>query len=132
MEDTIHIHGLETPSFIGAGEEERSVSQILRLDLEMAAPASLHGLADELARTLDYHSIALAVREVAASRPRRLVETLAEDVLDHLRDHFGITRARVTVRKFILPFAEWVGVTLVRPQSLDKPRVGATFGQDPA
>jgi 7,8-dihydroneopterin aldolase/epimerase/oxygenase len=132
MPDTIHIRGLETPCFIGAGEEERSVSQNLRLDLEMVAPDGLHGLGDDLARTLDYHAIALAVQAVAASRPRRLVETLAEDVLDLLRDQFGIVEARVTVRKFILPFAEWVGVTLVRPQSLDKLAGAATFGQDPA
>jgi dihydroneopterin aldolase len=42
------------------------------------------------------------------------VETLAEDVLDLLRDDFGIRDATVTVRKFILPFTEWVGVTLQR------------------
>lgn len=131
MPDTIHIRGLETPCHIGAGDEERAHSQILRLDLDLVVPRGLQGLEDDLALTLDYHAVALAVQAVAAARPRRLVETLAEDILDHLRDVFGVVRARVTVRKFILPFTEWVGVTLVRPQLPDENPPGTTLGEDP-
>jgi dihydroneopterin aldolase len=114
MPDTIHLRGLSVSCHIGAGEEERSQVQELRLDLDLFPADGLQGLEDELNRTVDYHAVALAIQALAASRPRRLVETLAEDVLDLLRDDFGIRDATVTVRKFILPFTEWVGVTLQR------------------
>ena len=116
MSDTIHLRGLSVSCHIGAGEDERSRPQELRLDLDLFPAGGLHGLGDDLGRTVDYHAVALAIRALAANRPRRLVETLAEDVLDLLRDDFGIRSARVTVRKFILPFTEWVGVTLQRGQ----------------
>lgn len=116
MPDTIHIRGLAVSCHIGAGEEERSQIQELRLDLDLFPNEGLHGLGDDLRRTVDYHAVALAIQGLAAARPRRLVETLGEDILDLLRDDFGIQRASVTVRKFILPFTEWVGVTLQRGQ----------------
>jgi dihydroneopterin aldolase len=114
MPDTIHLRGLAVSCHIGAGDEERSQVQELRLDVELFADNGLQGLEDDLNRTVDYHAVALAIQELAAARPRRLVETLAEDVLDLLRDQFAIRKATVTVRKFILPFTEWVGVTLQR------------------
>ena len=114
MPDAIHLRGLAISCHIGAGEEERSQPQELRLDLDLFPNAGLLGLQDDLARTIDYHAVALAIRALAAARPRRLVETLAEEILDLLRDDFGVLSARVTVRKFILPFTEWVGVTLER------------------
>ncbi|MFM7181217.1 MAG: dihydroneopterin aldolase [Verrucomicrobiales bacterium] len=116
MPDTIHIRGLAVTCHIGAGEEERSEAQELRLDLDLLPENGLQGLEDDLERTIDYHAVSLAVQALAAARPRRLVETLADDILDLLRDDFGIQTARVTVRKFILPFTEWVGVTLQRPR----------------
>lgn len=114
MPDTIHLRGLSVSCHIGAGEEERSQAQELRLDIDLFPIAGLHGLDDDLARTVDYHAVALAVQTLAAARPRRLVETLGEDVLNLLRDQFGVRSARVTLRKFILPFTDWVGVTLER------------------
>jgi dihydroneopterin aldolase len=114
MPDAIHLRGLSVFCHIGAGEEERRQTQELRLDLDLFPENGLQGLGDDLARTVDYHAVALAIQALAATRPRQLVETLAEDILDLLRDDFGIRRAAVTVRKFILPFTEWVGVTLQR------------------
>lgn len=116
LPDTIHIRGLAVTCHIGAGEEERSQTQELRLDLDLFPSGGLHNLGDDLGRTVDYHAVALAIQSLAATRPRRLVETLAEETLDLLRDHYGISSASVTVRKFILPFTDWVGVTLQRGQ----------------
>lgn len=129
MPDTIHLRGLAITCHIGAGEEERSQPQELRLDVDLFPEHGLQGLGDDLERTVDYHAVALALREIAAARPRRLVESLAEDALDLLRDRFAIRRARVTVRKFILPFTDWVGVTLQRGQWPESPAPSATFAQ---
>lgn len=129
MPDTIHLHGLATTCHIGAGDEERSRPQELRLDIDLRLPQGLQGLGDDLSRTVDYHAVALAVQALAAARPRRLVESLAEETLDLLQERFAIASARVTVRKFILPFTDWVGVTLERGEWPESPAGAATFAQ---
>lgn len=115
-QDSIHIDGLAVSCHIGAGDVERATPQTLHLDVTMMPAHGLHGLADDLAGTVDYHAVALAIQDLAAAKPRRLVESLAEDVLDLLEQEFHISRATVRVRKFILPFVESVGVTLRRPR----------------
>lgn len=130
--DTIWIKGLEVTCRIGAGEEERAVPQVLRLDIAMVPGRGLHGLDDKLDGTVDYHAVALAVRALAASKPRCLVETLAEETLELLREQFAVMVAEVTVRKYILPFAEWVGVTLASLQSMEQPAGAAALQPDNA
>lgn len=125
--DTIRIDGLEVTCHIGAGAEERATPQMLRLDITMVPAGGLHGLADDLGKTIDYHAVALAIQHLAAAKPRRLVESLAEDVLDLLERDFHITRASVRVRKFILPFVESVGVSMQRPRLLNQSGPAATL-----
>lgn len=119
--DAIHVRDLEVSCHIGVGPEERATAQILRVDIVMFPPNGLHGLADDLRQTVDYHAVCLAVQALASARQRCLVETLAEEILQLLRTDFAVHRASVTLKKFILPFTQWVGVTLVSEESSDNP-----------
>ena len=112
MNDRVLIHGLEVVCRIGVGDDERSADQTLRLDIEIPVPGGLRGLGDSIDRTIDYHRVCEEVRALAASKERRLVETLAEDIVAHLATHPGTGPATVRVRKFILPYTDWVGVEL--------------------
>ena len=108
----IQIRGLEVSIRIGVGDEERGRPQVVRIDLDLVPPHGLTGLDDNLARTIDYHAVAVAVSELAASRDRLLVETLAEEIIALARTRFGAAAARVRLRKFVVPGTESVGVTL--------------------
>jgi dihydroneopterin aldolase len=51
---------------------------------------------------------------VAAARPRKLIETLAEEIAQAILAGFAVKKVEVEIRKFILPDAEWVGVAIER------------------
>jgi dihydroneopterin aldolase len=118
--DFLSIRGLRVDSRIGAGDEERASPQQLAVDIEMTPGGGLRGLGDDLAATIDYHAVAIAVRELAATGERRLIETLAGEILALLRGTWGAAAARVRIRKFILPETDWVGVELADGIAVDK------------
>lgn len=69
---------------------------------------------DDIARTVDYHAVTIRVDEVAASKPRKLIETLAEDLAAMILDEFPVSRVTVEIEKFILPNTTCVGVSVTR------------------
>ncbi|MEP6956282.1 MAG: dihydroneopterin aldolase [Chthoniobacterales bacterium] len=113
-EDQIHIEELEVQAHIGVSEEERERSQKLLITLVFTPAQNFRDLRDELARTVNYAVVCEEVKRVAGSHPRKLIETLADELASHLRQVFPITRIRVEVRKFILPETRYVAVSVVR------------------
>jgi 7,8-dihydroneopterin aldolase/epimerase/oxygenase len=108
--DAIIIKGLEVDAFIGVSDAERTSSQRLRIDAILTPLAPFSTLNDDIGRTVDYHAATQRIASVAASRPRRLIETLAEDIAGMLVGEFAARRAEVEVRKFALPGTEYVAV----------------------
>ncbi len=113
--DQIEIRNLEVFSRIGVPEEERRESQRLTVSLVFEPSRSFEGLEDRIENTVDYAAVCEAVKKVAAARPRKLVETLAEELAAHLLAQFSIWRLSVEIRKFILPETEYVAVRIERP-----------------
>lgn len=105
-QDSININGLELDTFIGVPEEERASMQTLKADITFYPDEALSGLNDDFSRTVCYDSIARALRAEAMARPRKLVETLAEDMGKVCLKEFGARHVIVTLRKFILPRTE--------------------------
>lgn len=99
----IVLTGLRVHTRVGWTEDERAVAQLLLIDLELSLGV-LTGdhpgaLGDELAATVDYADLAGRVAAVVAAAPRRLIETVAADVLaETLRDR-RVDAATVTVHK---------------------------------
>ncbi len=112
--NAIHVRGLEVETRIGVPDEERASPQRLKIDLEMEPAVDFGGMEDEVDRTIDYHRASVAVRELAATGERKLVETLASEIADLMIGRFGAVRVRIRIRKYILPWTEWVGVELER------------------
>lgn len=79
-QDSINIHGLELDTFIGVPDEERASMQTLKADIAFYPDEALSGLNDDFSKTVCYDSIAQALRAEALAHPRKLVETLAEDL----------------------------------------------------
>lgn len=112
--DTIEIRRLRVATHIGVPDEERSAAQILWISIRMTPEQDFDGLADEISRTVDYHAVSLEIHALAAARPRRLIETLAVDIANHLLANHPLTRVAVSIEKHILPDTECVAVHLER------------------
>ena len=72
------------------------------------------GLQDKMENTVDYHAVSLGLAELAASKPRHLIETLATDVAEFLLSTYPLGSVDVKVEKKILPNADFVAVKIRR------------------
>jgi dihydroneopterin aldolase len=114
MTDTIEIRRLRVQSHIGVPDEERATAQALQVTVRMVPGQGFAGLCDEISRTIDYHAVSLEIQALAAARPRRLIETLAIEIADHLLAAHPLVSVAVTIEKHILPDTECVAVHLER------------------
>jgi len=112
--DTIEIRRLKVESHIGVPDEERSTPQNLWVSVIMTPSQDFTGLADNIAFTIDYYQVSLQIAEIAAARPRHLIETLATDIANFLLTNYPLTSAGVEVEKRILPSADAVAVKILR------------------
>lgn len=112
--DEIHLRGLDLPARVGVPEEERASWQNLRLDLVLQVARQFEQMEDDINLTPDYSVVALRMRQVAAARPRRLIETLAAELAACLLAEFPLLAATVEVKKRVLPGCDEVSARLTR------------------
>jgi dihydroneopterin aldolase len=115
MSDLIRIVDLEITAKIGVPDEERRTPQRLLVSLDLTVDSFLHAAAkDDIARTLDYYHVTVRVTEIASLKPRKLLETLAEDLASDLLKTFPIRKIGLEIKKFILPNTKYVSVIVER------------------
>ena len=112
--DTVKIRGLELPTFIGVPAEERAEQQVLKVHVDMIPNINFSALADEINGGVDYYQVSLRLKEVALEKPRKLIETLAEDLASIVLKEFSVAHVRVEIEKFILTDTQHVGVEIER------------------
>ncbi len=115
--DAIEIRRLNVRSHIGVPDEERAVPQDLSVTTRMIPSAGFEGLNDEITATVDYHAVSLEIKTLAASRPRKLIETLAVEIAEHLLENHPLTRVAVSIEKKILPNTDCVAVHIERTRT---------------
>ena len=108
---------MELSAHIGVPDEEREVAQRLTLNLRLVPGRSFADLGDDLAQTVDYFSLTRRVRALAAERPRKLIETLVEELAALILREFAVAEVEAELRKYILPDTEYVAVRLIRRRS---------------
>ena len=111
-ERVIEIRGLEVFACVGVPDAERIVPQRLLIDLRFAAfnqPAELN---DDLSLTIDYAKVSQRIAGIVQERPRKLIETLADELSAGILEEFQLAWIELTIRKFILPNTEWVSVSV--------------------
>ena len=116
MPDTIHIADLELSAEIGVPDAERTHPQRLTVNLTLEPRYGFEHLNDEIENTVDYFQVARAVQALARSRPRKLIETLAEEIAAELLKSFPLREVQVELRKYILPDTAHVAVRIRRPK----------------
>lgn len=118
-EDAIHIEQLEIYARVGVPENERSIPQRITVTITAWPNAGFRKMGDDIGATVNYSAIARVVRDVVHERRDSLIETLAENIAAELLKQFPVRRVRLELRKFVLPDAAYVSVTLVRDRRVD-------------
>lgn len=112
--DVIIIRELRVRTHIGVPDEERATPQELLVNVELSPEIVGQSVADDISRTVDYHAVVLRLEALAAERPRKLIETLAEEMAAVVLDEFAVVRVVIEIEKFILPQTRCVGVRITR------------------
>ena len=112
--DAIHIEQLELFARIGVTDTERANPQRLTVSITIWPREQFDFLSDDLTRTIDYSAVCIAVREFAATRSDKLIETLAAALAEHLLQLFPIQQVRLDLRKFVLADAKYAAARLTR------------------
>jgi dihydroneopterin aldolase len=112
--NVIIIKGLRIDAAVGVTDAERDNLQRLEVDAVITPLESFAAVADKIDRTVDYQAAAQRIAELARSRPRRLIETLARELAEMLVSEFQARRAEVEVRKFVVPNTDYVAVRCLR------------------
>lgn len=112
--DQIFIRGLHVACNIGVPDKERAEPQGLLVSANFSPYASPGPLEDDIERTIDYHAVAIRLEEVCEEKPRKLIETLAEDLAEMVLAEFPVRKVTIEIEKFILPNTRCVGVSFTR------------------
>jgi dihydroneopterin aldolase len=112
--DRIVIDSLELSSFIGVPEEERADAQRLTVNLVLEPIRGISGLGDTIESTVDYFLVCQEVKALSLARPRKLIETLADEIATLLLARFALGAVEVELRKYILRDTAHVAVALRR------------------
>lgn len=97
--DIIYLHGLKVECVIGVWEWERRTTQLLTIDIDMAADIANAAATDQLDDTLNYKAVAKRVIEFVSGSSFQLIETVAEKIAEALLGEFKIKWCRVKVDK---------------------------------
>ncbi|MFM8364264.1 MAG: dihydroneopterin aldolase [Verrucomicrobiota bacterium] len=106
----IRIDSLRVKTRIGVPDAERATDQELEIDLRIEPDIDFFEMQDDISKTIDYALVCEHIAELAAAKPRKLIETLAAEIAELVRDNFGARFVEVEVRKFILPQTRFVAV----------------------
>src|SRR5690242_12028244 len=99
LPDTIVIQDLELMAQVGVPDEERARPQRLTVSLILRPRNSFDRLNDELKGTVDYAAICAELRQFVSGRQRKLIETLAHEMAEHLLAQFDLIKVELELKK---------------------------------
>jgi dihydroneopterin aldolase len=112
--DEIRLSCLKLSTHIGVPDEERAGSQMLEADVIIRVSGRFEAMQDDISATIDYAAVAARLQQIAAERPRCLIETLAAELADCVLREFKAAGVTIDLRKRILPDTDHVAVRVVR------------------
>jgi 7,8-dihydroneopterin aldolase/epimerase/oxygenase len=117
--DRIHIEQLDISARVGVPEKERAAPQRLTAIITLWPQRQAEELHDHVAKTVNYSEICDETKKFVADRSDKLIETLAGHLAAHLLQMFPIQKIEIELRKFVVPDAQYVSVTVTRSAALD-------------
>ncbi len=113
--DKVFIKGLSIQTTIGFFDWEKEIKQTLVIDVAMGWNTANAAINDELAKTLDYADISVAIERFANDNPVDLIETLAERMASFLMNQYSIPWLKLSIGKpGAVHNAQTVGVEIER------------------
>lgn len=113
----ITIVDLEVFMHVGVTDEERAQPQRLLLTVNMDYDFASAALSDRLTKTIDYFAVAQRLLQYGAGRNWKLIEKLATDIADLVLAEFQPNAVTVEVKKFPIPQARHVSVSLTKSRT---------------
>ena len=113
----ISIIDLEVFYRVGVPDVERAQSQRLLLTVEMESDFSRAAGTDSIADTIDYFAVAQRLLKFGEGREWKLIEKLAGDIADMILSKFKPQSVTVEVKKFVIPQARWISVSLAKTRN---------------
>ncbi len=99
MSDRIEVTGLRGTGFHGVLEHERRAGQEFVVDLGLQVDTRAAATSDDLADTVNYGEVAVAVHEVITGPAFDLIETLADRIAQVCLARPGVEAVEVAVHK---------------------------------
>ncbi len=119
--DIVYIRDLRINTIIGIYDWERQVKQTVSLDVEMATDIRQAAATDDIQFALNYKAVSKRLIDYVENRNALLVETLAEEITQLIRDEFNVPWLRLRVSKpGAVRGARDVGLIIERGQKTDK------------
>ena len=110
----ISIVDLEVFYRVGVPDAERAKPQRLLLTVEMESDFSAAAKSDGIVDTIDYFAVSQRLLKFGDGQSWKLIEKLAADIADTVLTEFKPNNVTVEVKKFIIPQARHVSVTLMK------------------
>ncbi|KTD08516.1 dihydroneopterin aldolase [Legionella jamestowniensis] len=95
--DLLQIKGLCVLTRIGVYTWEQEILQ--RLFIDISIPGNFNTCKDDIANTIDYAKVCQQVTAYIESNSFRLIETVAENVANLIKQEFNIPQLTVSVSK---------------------------------
>jgi len=117
VSDRIVLSSMRFEGRHGVGEEERSLPQLIEVDVELALDLGPAGTSDDLERTIDYGPVIDLCRRVVEERSFRLLEAIAEAIAADILASTTTESVTVRVRKPAVPVdadLDFAGVEITR------------------
>jgi dihydroneopterin aldolase len=120
----ISIIDLEVFYHVGITDEERAKPQRLLLTVDMEYDFTSAAISGRVGRTIDYFAVSQRLLKLGEKRKWKLIETVATDIADKILAEFRPENVTVEVKKFAVPEARYVSVSLTKeryiPQEIER------------
>ena len=113
----ISLVDLEVFYRVGVPDAERAHPQRLLLTVVMESDFTAAAKSDGIADTIDYYAVTQRLLKFGDGREWKLIEKLAADIADVVLTEFKPSSVSVEVKKFIIPQAKFVSVSLERSRA---------------
>jgi dihydroneopterin aldolase len=110
----ITIVDLEVHYCVGVGDAERATPQRLLLTVDMTLDFSGAALTDRVEKTINYQRVVDALLQFGDGRSWKLLEKLVSNIADHIMAAYQPDSVVVEVKKFVIPQARYVAVSMTR------------------
>jgi len=111
--DTLQISALSTMTHIGIHDWEQRILQQLLIDIHI--PIDIANCNNQLSNTIDYDQLCQRVTTFVESNTFSLIETVAEKVVQLIKDEFQVKQLTVSISKpHAIKNAKNICVTITR------------------